>query len=96
MNLEQRADKSVHTYVLPLFTLQFGETLPENLRLWGNLIKFSLNRCLCLLHLLTQAAGGTGKWGRALRKTCQRKTCSLARSLSLCESYEVVTKAEDL
>ena len=58
----------------------------------GNLIKFVLNRCFHLLYLLIQAAGGTGKWGRALRRICQRKTSLLA----LCESFEVVTKAVGL
>lgn len=71
----------VFTHMLCLFTLQFGENLPENLRLWGNLINYDLNRCLCLLYLLIQAAGGTRKWRRARRRACQRKTCSLVLSL---------------
>lgn len=71
-----REPTSVHTDA-PLFTLQSGETLPENLCLQCNLIKSALNRCLCLLYLLIQAAGGIGIWGRALRRTWQSKTCLL-------------------
>lgn len=72
--------QSVHPDAPPLFSLQSGEASPENLCLWDNLIEFALNRCLCLLHLLMQAAGGPGIWGRASR-TCRRKTCLLVLSV---------------
>lgn len=80
-----REPTSVHTDAPSLFTLQSGETLPENLCLHHNLIKSALNRCLCLLYLLIRATGGIGIWGRALRRTCQSKTCLL--SLFLCKLW---------
>lgn len=51
-----REPTRVFVHMLPLSALQFGENLSENLCLWGNLIKFALNRCLCLLYLLIQTA----------------------------------------
>lgn len=71
-------------HALPLFTaLQFGENLLENLCLCSNLIKSAMNRCLCLLHLLIQAAEGIEKWGRVLGRPCQGNTQGMCLSDSL-------------
>lgn len=76
--------------MLCLFTLQFGENLPENLCLWGNLISQALNRCLCLLHSLIQAAGGTRRWGKGSEKHLPKENL-LARAR--CGSCEAACKA---